>query len=384
MKKFMLWMIAFAMLAGSALHAQDATGTWQGVMQMKSGNQLRTVLKVTKTVSGNLKGKFYNLDQHWQSLDNDPVTLQGNTFTFEVPERGLKYAGKLNPDGASITGMIATTSMMTGDSGSAPLNMKRVTDAEMWALPVSPSSTEPMAADADPSFEVATIKPTAPGDHGDGMNLEGRRLTILRISLSSLVNWAYDIVPKQIAGAPDWMETDQYDIAAVIDTDGIPNEKQMSIMLQKLLKDRFNLSFHYEKKELPAYTLVAGKLGPKITKSESGPNDDTDFMGHGLGHKIARNMTMAQFAHGMQGIVGRPVLDKTGLTGRYDFTLDWTPDETQYPGSGFRIPPPPADGSAPLPALFTAMQEQLGIKLVSTKTKVDVLVIDHVEQPSAN
>jgi uncharacterized protein (TIGR03435 family) len=241
-----------------------------------------------------------------------------------------------------------------------------------------------MAADADPSFEVATIKPTAPGDHGDGMNLEGRHLAMLSISLSSLISYTYDIEPKQLMGAPDWVGTDQYDIAAVIDTEGSPNENQIRIMLKKLLKERFSLAFHTEKKELSAYVLTAtGKLGPKISKSESGPDVDPDFFGHGLGHRIVRNATMPQFAHDMQFILGRPVVDKTGLTGRYDLTLDWAPDESQYPGMGFRIPPQ-AEGANALPALFTAIQEQLGMKLVSTRTKVDVLVIDHIERPSAN
>jgi uncharacterized protein (TIGR03435 family) len=132
------------------------------------------------------------------------------------------------------------------------------------------------------------------------------------------------------------------------------------------------------------YAIVVGKNGPKLTKSEGDPNGLPGLFFRGLGVLPARNATMADFAGVMQGaVLDRPVVDQTGLSGRFDFTLTWTPDEFQFGGLGIRVPPP-ADNAAAPPDLFTAMQEQLGLKLEATKAPAEVFVVDRVEKPSAN
>jgi uncharacterized protein (TIGR03435 family) len=241
-----------------------------------------------------------------------------------------------------------------------------------------------MPADANPVFEVATIKPSSPETQGKYFTVRGRRFLTGNTTLSDFITFAYGLHPRQITGGPAWLETAKYDLNAQPDGEGQPNDRQWKIMVQKLLADRFQLAFHRDKKELSVYALVIGKTGSKLTKSEGDPNGLPGLFFRGLGVLPARNATMADFAGVMQtAVLDRPVVDQTGLPGRFDFELKWTPDEFQFGGLGVKVPPPSDSATAP-PDLFNAMQEQLGLKLVSTKAAVEVLVIDRVEKPSAN
>jgi uncharacterized protein (TIGR03435 family) len=199
---------------------------------------------------------------------------------------------------------------------------------------------------------------------------------------------AYDIHAKQIVNAPEWVQSDKYDVTGKPDVPGLPSVTQIKTMLQKLMADRFQLKFHREKKELSAYVISVSKTGEKLTPSQADPNPLPGLFFNGPGRFNARNATLAEVAQTLQGaVMDRPVVDQTGLTGRYDFTLTWTPDEFQF--SGLRGPnapplPPPPPGTPEAPDLYTAIQQQLGLKLESTKTLVDVIVIDKVEKPSEN
>jgi uncharacterized protein (TIGR03435 family) len=205
--------------------------------------------------------------------------------------------------------------------------------------------------------------------------------------VNDLIAFAYGLDDKQIIGAPDWFGKDLYDIDGVPDVEGRPNQKQMRAMVQKLLTDRFKLAFHRDKKELSVYVITVASGGPKMAKSTAAPDDPPAFFFRALGDLTVRNQTMADFASWMQnGVMDRPVVDQTGLTDRYDFKLLWTPDESQFAqfrGVGAIVPPPTDDAKAP-PSLYTAIQEQLGLKMAPAKAPDDVIVIDHVEQPSAN
>jgi uncharacterized protein (TIGR03435 family) len=136
---------------------------------------------------------------------------------------------------------------------------------------------------------------------------------------------------------------------------------------------------------MTAYVLSVAKGGPKLTVTSASENGPGNFLFGGLGKLHTSNLSMKEFCHGMQeAVMDKPVVDHTGLTGRYDFNLDWTPDQSQFASFGVHIPPPdPNDTNAP-PSLYTALQEQLGLKMETTKTNVDVMVIDHIEKPSAN
>jgi len=374
MKKLMLLTIALALFAQET---KDLAGTWQGTLAA-GGRELRTVLKITKD-DGKFTGLFYSIDQGGQPIPSGPITLQGVTVKVPMPGIGGAFEGKLSDDRDSITGT------WTQGGPSLPLNLVRATSATEWPIPEPPKPLKPMAANAVAVFEVATIKPNNTGGLGSGIGIRGRHFTTRNTSLVNLLSFAYGLHPRQITGGPAWMESEKFDLDAQPDGEGQPNDKQWKTMVQKLLADRFQLTFHHDKKELSVYAIVVAKNGPKLTKSQGNPEGLPGLFFRGLGNLPVTNATIADFAGVLQSpVLDRPVLDQTGLTGRWDFVLTWTPDEFQFASLGGNRPPPSSDPSSAAPDLFTAMQQQLGLKLESTKAMTDIIVIDKVEKPTAN
>jgi len=355
-------------------------GTWQGTLHAPDGHNLRTVLKVTKDDKGALHGTLYSIDQGGRPIPTSSASFDDGTLKFGIDFLSLKYEGKMSADGYSVSGTV------TQGGRPLPLVLERATPATEWTIPAPPPKIPPMAADANPSFEVATIKPTKPDEKRTFLIWRGADMQVVNYSLNDLVMFAYNMQKKQIVGGPDWMATDKFDIDAKPDTPGQPNDQQLKGMLQKLLADRFALKFHNDQREMGAYVLTVGKDGPKMKQNTGNPNGLPGlFFGPPMATLHVMNATMADFSHLMQStVLDRPVLDKTGLTGRWDFTLKWTPDESQFVGVGWKMPPPSADDAKAEPPLFTAIQEQLDLKLEAQKTQVPVLAIDHVDHPSPN
>jgi len=352
---------------------QDLTGSWQGTLQV--GRDLRTVIKISK-VDAELRAVLYSIDQGG-ALPASAVTVQGSTVKITIPGINATFEGRLSADGNTIAGTF------TQGDRPLPLNLTRATAETVWAIPEPAARPKPMAADANPSVEVATIKPSNPDVPGTAFTVRGRSFVTVGTTLSNLVTFAYGLHARQIVGAPDWVEHDKYDVTAQPDGEGQPNDRQWRSMLQTLLADRFKLTFHRDKRELSIYALLVDKGGSKLTKNDTDPTGLPGLFFRALGVLPARNATMADFAGLLQtAVLDRPVVDQTGLGGRFDFTLTWTPDETQFGGLGIKVPPPPDNATAP--GLFTAVQEQLGLRLDSTKAPVDVLVLDRVEKPTAN
>jgi uncharacterized protein (TIGR03435 family) len=358
----------------------DIVGTWQGTLHVAAAADhpvidLRIVNKITKNDKGELKVLDYSIDQGGQPMLATTASFQDGVLKYGIEGIGGKYEGAMSADGKSITGT------WSQGPGALPLILSRANADTAWAIPEPP---KPMAADANPSFEVATIKPSQPDRPGRAFLWRGGRFTTFNTTLSALIGFAYDVQDKQVVGAQDWMNTDKFDIEAKPDTPGTPSREQMRTMLQKLLADRFQLKFHGDKKELAAYVLTAGKTGPKMKKDDTDPNGLPGLFFRKLGDLNVRNATMGDFVHLLQSaVLDRPVVDETELAGKWDFELNWTPDDSQFGGMGMRAPPPSDAADAP-PPLFTAIQEQLGLKLDSGKAQVDVMVIDHVEKPSPN
>jgi uncharacterized protein (TIGR03435 family) len=201
---------------------------------------------------------------------------------------------------------------------------------------------------------------------------------------ADLIFFAYDVQAKQVVNAPAWVSSEHFDIEAKPDTPGMPNVVQLKAMVRKLLSDRFDLTFHQDKREMSAYVLALAKNGPKLKKSELDANSVPNLLFQQLGYLTVSNATMANFVTLMQtAVLDRPVVDQTGLDGRWDFVLKWTPDESQFAGMGVKVPPPSNAADAP-PPLFTAIQEQIGLKLEAGKASVPVLVVDRLQQPSSN
>jgi uncharacterized protein (TIGR03435 family) len=204
-----------------------------------------------------------------------------------------------------------------------------------------------------------------------------------------------------LSGGPTWINTERFDIIAkppesepgpadlrLSDEERKVFQRQMRSRIRRLLAERFQLTVHKESKEMPAYTLVVARNGHKMKASEDQAAGQ-QHMRMGRGQLNAVGFPIEEFAKSLSNMTGRPIVDRTGLKGRFDFTLEWTPDPGAPMGPGGAIgpppgapQPPPADPSGP--SLFTAIQEQLGLRLESTKSTVEVLVIDKIEKPSAN
>jgi uncharacterized protein (TIGR03435 family) len=237
------------------------------------------------------------------------------------------------------------------------------------------ASPDLMAKDADPGWEVATVKPTDPNDTVSHINIQGRHAMIEGESVEAMLRFAYGVQRSQIVGAPEWMRSERWDVTGVPDTPGKPNLPQFQSMMRKLLAERFSLAVHREQREMPVFALTVARGGPKLQKSAGDPNAGPGSGGstvNGIEDHHYTNTSMTALALMLMIYTDRPIVDQTGLQGRYDFLLRWTKDETAATAP-----------DAP-PGFFTAMQEQLGLKLEPTKAPADVLAIDKVERPGAN
>ncbi|HEV1283815.1 MAG TPA: TIGR03435 family protein [Bryobacteraceae bacterium] len=219
------------------------------------------------------------------------------------------------------------------------------------------------AQTAEPQFEVASIKPSAPGARGPTFyNPTRGRFAVTSITAKALIAYAYDVREFQISGGPGWIGSEEYDIVAK--PDGDVRGDRVLAMARALLAERFHLSLHRESKEMPVLALVIARGGPKLLPSTGGGPE----VRGGRGRFEARNVTMGMFAAQLAGrVVDRPVLDRTGIGGEFDINLEWA-----------------FDGADNGPSIATVLQEQLGLKLEAQKGVVEVLVVDHVEKPSAN
>ena len=231
------------------------------------------------------------------------------------------------------------------------------------------------------AFDVATVKPIEPdAQRGRTFHMEGpHRWVATNYTLKNLIALAYDLNPKTISGGPAWMESQLYNIEAISPGEIQPTRLEQMRMLRALLVERFGLKFHREPKEFSIYELTVAKGGPKL-KPAAKPDDPPYILGVVYPGKIevpAKSVTMDDFVAMLQrATLDRPTVNKTGLTGVYDFTLDWAQDESQYGGE---VPKAPDD--ATVPPLFTAVQEQLGLKLVATRGMVSTMVVDAAQKP---
>ena len=363
--------------------AQKIDDTWQGTLHIPKSDQhpqidLRLVVKISKADAGALKAVWYSIDQSGQSIPIATVNFQDGVLKFTITVVDRSYEGKMSGDGKSIAG--------TWMEGTTPISLlfERATPETEWTIPPPPVRLPPMAADANPSFEVATIKPSAPDEPGKLFGVRGAHFKTINTTLTDLITFAYGVQQKQVVGQPEWMDKDKWDIEAQPDVAGAPNKQQVSTMVQKLLADRFQLKFHKDTKELSAYVLTLTKTGNKMTAGSTDPNQLPGLFFQGLGVLTVQNATMQDFAGLMQSaVLDRPVVDQTSLPGKWNFLLKWTPDESQFGGMGVKVPPPSDAPDAP-PPLFTAIQEQIGLKLDAGKAQVPVLVIDKAEKPSDN
>jgi bla regulator protein BlaR1 len=280
----------------------------------------------------------------------------------------------------------------------------------LWVFGAYGGFAQPTATSL--TFEVASVKPSAQNCEPDGSCPAGFKiqhgggLRVTGASLELLVTFAYDVRNSQVSGGPAWINSDRFDIDAraehsdaLVNLPADPREitddqlktslDQVQERLRNLLVERFKLAVHRGAKEQQVYALVVAKNGPKLQSAKQGRVG----MQTGRGLLNGRGVNLATFASALSDWAGRTVIDRTGLTGNYDIELRWTPDPGHGPASlGSTTPggpPPPGVGASPPPdttgtSLFSALQEQLGVRLESQKGPVETLVIDYVEKPSEN
>jgi uncharacterized protein (TIGR03435 family) len=272
----------------------------------------------------------------------------------------------------------------------------------------SPAAQAPVGSQPSSKFDAASIKvdKSGSGRHSISTNLPGGRLRAINVSLAGFMTAAYQVSASRIVGAPEWFDSEYFDIEATSEGDNSGDENRLR--LQSLLADRFKLVIHNETRDLPVYALVLakpGKLGPQL-HLDNQKCDDTSLpaptsnfpMPPGTTpsslkcsdlsggttldrvHYAGRNISRERFVETLAGSasrpnVDRPIVDETGLAGNFDFTLEFAP---------FSGPDVAASSSSALPSIFTALEEQLGLKLKTETAPVEVIVIDHVEQPSQN
>ena len=292
-----------------------------------------------------------------------------------------------------------------------------VTTAGAAALTALIAGVGPQAqGQARPSFEVASVKPNESGDGNIRIGLQpGGRFTASNVPVTQLIRFAYQLQPFQIVNAPSWANNDRFDISAKAEGEVPPAPLggppgPMQLMVQSLLADRFKLTAHTETRDMPIYNLVLargdGRLGDKLKASTldcaaiaaarrgGGPPPAPDFtarpqcgMRIGPGNLAAGGMALAAFANSLGPMLQRVVVDTTGLSGTFDFDLTWTPD---VPQGALNAPPPPGappGAAGPAidpngPTIFTAVQEQLGLKLEPARGPVQVFVVDRLEPPT--
>jgi uncharacterized protein (TIGR03435 family) len=242
--------------------------------------------------------------------------------------------------------------------------------------------------DPQNQFEVASIKRADPEARGRYIRmLTAHQFLAYNHALKTLIAAAYDVSPQAISGGPPWVESERYEILAKAPGDRRPNLNEQMAMLRALLADRFKLAIHREPKEMSIYALTVAKGGSKLKVSTVSPDANPEgppalafVVSPGVLRLPARYASMEEFVSVLQrAALERPVVDRTGLTGRFDFDLEFAIDETLFGGALG-----PGLDHQPEPPLFAALQEQLGLKLEATRGPVSTIVIDHAEPASEN
>jgi uncharacterized protein (TIGR03435 family) len=362
---------AFILLAAT-LQAQSIAGTWQGTLiiptqQGASANRNpRVVFTIEKSAGGSFHGGLTFID-YGNSMPLTSVTISAPDVTITQSDAGITFHGKLSADGQSIDGTWAQAQR------TLPLTLQLASEDTLWK---SPASLPPMAADADPSYEVATIKPANPDEQHPVFDLRAHRFQATGTSAKELIKIAWNIRGRQVIGGPPWLEDKKFDIAAEPDTPGRPSEDQSRVMVRKLLADRFHLQAHTEQQPYLVLALTLDPKAPRPTPSDPKFSNDVNMFGRRDGDDLVLHITGATIPQ-MLGFImntfqARQLVDETGLTGTYNITLRIA-GLAQGPVSDDDI------GTA----LVQAAQ-QAGFKFISKKEPLQVVVVDHIDPPTPN
>ncbi|MEG9432173.1 TIGR03435 family protein [Terriglobus sp. ADX1] len=352
-------------------------GTWQGAVRQPDGKDNRWVVKIEKVGDG-WKGTMWFIDQKSPAIPIEKVDFNDGTLRLNIERVFITYEGKISPDGNTIAGT------RTQGDNKAPLIFVRATTETAWAIPEPPPPQPKMDPNANPSFEVATIKPQAPDEKGFAFLLNRGNFIGKGLTLEKMMTISLSLNAAQIVGLPEWATQDKYDIDAKPDTPGQPSLKQFMSEVAKLMTERYGLKYHVEKRTMTAYSLTVAKGGIKMKPSPTGSGDIPGF-GLPPGRLFINNATMQELSAFLQSdMFDHPVVDQTNLGAtRYNGTLKYQMDDNQLLKAGLKAQPQSDSGDTP-PPLITALAQDFGLKLESGKIPVDVLVVDSVTKPTPN
>ena len=364
-----------ALVLAAPLHAQSIAGTWQGTLPMYGtaqgasvyGNP-RIVFTIEKSADGTYHGGITFIDRG-ATVPLTSITFSAPDVTFVESASGFNYRGKLSADGKSITGT------WTQSKQSFPLTLQFATTDTVWTR-VAPAPLAPMAADADPSYEVATIKPATADEQHAVFDLRAHRLNATGTSAKELIKVAWNIRGRQVIGGPPWLEDKKFDIVAEPDTPGLPSEQQSRNMVHKLLTERFHLQAHTGQQDYPvlALTLDPKAARPVPSDPNFNPNGGMSFRrdGDDIVLQFSGTTIPQMLAFMMNTFQARQLVDETGLTGTYNVTFRIV-GLTQGPVS-----------SDDVGAALVQAAQQAGFKFISKKAPLLVVIIDHIELPTPN
>jgi uncharacterized protein (TIGR03435 family) len=355
--------LVISLSAAAVAHAQGIAGTWQGTLPV--GQRPRIVLRIADAGSGALRGSVIFIDRSADALPLLSTTYRAPDLTAAIGE--ITFRGKLSADGKSIAGT------WSQGNQSFPLSFAVATPETLWTYS-GPSTMPTMSATADPSFEVATIKPSA-HDANWGISRGTRLFQARGNTIADLIQFAYQVRRRQIDGGPSWMNELRFDVTGEPDAPGLPSRDQERLMLGKLLAQRFGFRVHIVQRDFPVYALVVGKSPPKIDVSASSVNSilvSPRELENGTTAVQFSHTTMAEFTDFLMGFIqDRQIVDETGLNGRFDFTM-------MMPTSSLQ------GNDLDKTTAFLLGVKPLGFKLEPKKAPLQVIVIDNIDKPTAN
>ena len=368
MKRVSLCTVGLMVVLCTALSAQSINGTWQGTLPISDNP--RVAFKLAKADDGSLQGVFYQIDKSSSGIALTSITFTPPDLSVQQVNADISYRGKLSADGKSVAGT------WTRDKHSYPLTLILATPETLWKHN-DPAALPPMSPTADPAFEVAAIRPSPPDAKGSSMSLKTRDFTAKNRSVRDMIEFSYQLSDRQISGGPSWMDDAKFDITAKPDTEGLPSIDQHRLMIRKLLASRFQFQNHIVQQTFPVYALTRDDKAPKL------PHSDPEFDGYnscyvknlpdGQTEVHCVGMSMPLLADLLMRVIpDRQIVDETGLDGYFEFSMraltsDLNSNQTDEWADAYR----------------RALQP-LGLKLVPKRKALDVIVIDHLEKPSAN
>jgi len=360
-------------LAGLIVHAQTSiptiAGTWQGALALPNGNSVRVAFAIAKNPDGSLHGGIKYVDGN-AGLVLSSVTFSAPDLAVTQSMISMAYHGKLSADGQSIIG-----TWSQGDR-TLPLTLALATPDTLWKQAGPP----PMAADADPSYEVAVIKPALPEEQHPIWNLETPEFHATGTNAAELIKMVYKIRGRQIINAPPWVESDKFDITAKPDTPGVPTDDQSRVMIRKLLSERFHLACHTGTQDFPVLVMTLDPKGTRPTPSDPNFNAHGGMIFRQEGGDVVLHLSGVDMPAFLKILMDRyrvkQIVDETGLTGTYDITLRLPPAALQGTGDGGAEEEVGTD--------YIAAAEHAGFKFVSKKVPTPVVIIDHIDPPTPN